>query len=153
MANWLEETETLVHKGRIKVPYTWWVGETGTDFFNSIKNDKTITGTYCPKCEQVFVPPRKTCGRCFSQDLEPRTLGAAGTLTSYTIPRRKSDLAPMEGLFAYGIIKLDGADVGLVHLVAGFEEGDLETGLRVEAVFREDRQGNILDIEYFRPSK
>ena len=153
MTHWLEETETLVHKGRIKVPYTWWVGETGTDFFNAIRDDKTITGSFCPNCNQVFVPPRKTCGRCFKQDLELRKLGSSGVLTSFTIPRRKSDLAPREGLFAYGIIKLDGADVGLVHLVAGFEDGALKTGLKVEAVFKEDRQGNILDIEYFRPSK
>ncbi|MFH1136237.1 MAG: Zn-ribbon domain-containing OB-fold protein [Pseudomonadota bacterium] len=153
MTHWLEETESLVHKGRIKVPYTWWVGETGTDFFNAIKDDKTITGTFCPSCGRVFTPPRKNCGRCFTQGLERRELGSTGTLTTFTIPRRQTELSPREGLFAYGVVKLEGADVGLVHLIAEFDEGSLRSGMKVEAVFREDRRGEIRDIEYFRPVK
>ena len=70
MPKWLEETEELVISGRIKVPYTWWVGETGTDFFSTLKDEKKITGTYCSKCEMVFIPPRKACGRCFNESME-----------------------------------------------------------------------------------
>ena len=104
-------------------------------------------------CGQVFIPPRKDCGRCFKQDLEWRELGAAGTLTTFTIPRRRTELTPREGLFAYGIVRLEGADAGLVHLIAEFEEGTLRTGMKVEAVFKEERRGDIRDIEYFRPVK
>ncbi|MFH1092139.1 MAG: Zn-ribbon domain-containing OB-fold protein [Pseudomonadota bacterium] len=152
MPEWLKETEEMVYSGRIKVPYTWWVGETGTDFFNALKDEKKILGRYCPGCDLVFVPPRKTCGRCFTQDMQWRELGTQGTLTTYTIPRVRQDIHPLEPPFAYGIIKLDGADTGLTHLLAEFKEGGLKSGMRVEAVFREEPTGGLLDIRYFRPA-
>jgi len=151
MSTWLEETEGLVHSGRIKVPYTWWVGETGTHFFESLRDNKQILGAYCAKCDMVFVPPRKTCGRCFHTGMEWRELGKEGVLTTYTIPRYREEMHPLEPPFALGIIKLDGADTGLAHLIGDFKEGELRTGMRVKAVFREDREGNILDIHYFKP--
>ncbi|MEW6440331.1 MAG: Zn-ribbon domain-containing OB-fold protein [bacterium] len=151
MTSWMDETEDHVHRGRIKVPYTWWVGETGSRFFAALRDDKKILGTCCTRCRMVFVPPRKDCGRCFSRSLEWRELGRQGTLTTYTTPRYQEPLHPMPPPFAFGIIRLDGADTGLTHLVGEFRQGELEAGLRVEAVFRDDRQGNILDIRYFRP--
>ena len=152
MTAWLEETEALVLKGRIKVPYQWWVGDTGTRFFVSIRDHKKITGTYCQKCDMVFVPPRQVCGRCFSPDLVWREVGTAGELVSYTIPRYRLDMHPLEQPFAYGLVKLDGADTALTHLISGFEGGQLKKGIRVKAVFREERVGNILDILYFKPA-
>ncbi len=153
MPKWLEETEELVHSGRIKVPYTWWVGETGTDFFNALMGEKKIMGTYCSKCEMVFIPPRKACGRCFNERMEWRDVGPEGTLITYTVPGYRSDIHPLEPGFAYGIIKLDSADTGITHLISEYEEGEIKAGMRLEAVFNEEPQGNILDIKYFRPVK
>jgi len=46
------------------------------------------------------------------------------------------------------IIKLDGADVGFVHIIK--EDLDkLKNGVRVTAKFKEDRTGHILDIDSF----
>lgn len=151
MSGWIDETEDVVYSGRIKVPYTWWVGETGTHFFESMRDEKKILGTHCPKCDMVFIPPRKTCGRCFSAELQWKEVGPEGTLITYTIPRSRQDIHPLDQPFAFGIIKLDGADTGLTHLVAEFKAGQLRSGIRVEAVFRDNREGNILDIHYFRP--
>lgn len=151
MTDWIEQTEDMVYSGRIKVPYTWWVGETGSHFFATLRDEKKILGAYCSKCDMVFIPPRKACGRCFNQDMEWREIGDEGTLLTYTVPAAKADIHPMEPPFAFGIIKLDGADTGLTHLVAEFKEGELKSGIRVKAVFKEDREGNILDIRYFKP--
>jgi uncharacterized OB-fold protein len=53
---------------------------------------------------------------------------------------------------AYGIIKLDGADTGFVHMLGEVDLDKIKIGMRVKAVFREDeRKGNILDINYFKP--
>jgi hypothetical protein len=81
-----------------------------------------------------------------------REVGPEGTLLTYTTPRDRAEIHPLELPFAYGIIKLDGADTGLTHLVAGFAAGQLRAGLRLEPVFRDRREGNILDIRYFRPT-
>lgn len=151
MTDWLETAEELVLSGRIKVPYTWWVGETGSRFFVSLRDEGKILGTWCPDCDMVFVPPRKACGRCFNQDMSWREVGPRGTLVTYTTPGYREDIHPLDPPFAYGIIKLDGADTGLTHLLSEYEEGQLKCGLRVAPVFSGNPEGTILDIRYFRP--
>lgn len=151
MAKGIEETEVFFYPGQINVPYPWSVGETGAHFFTALRDEKKILGTYCSRCDRVFIPPRKVCGRCFYPQMQWREVGHEGTLLTYTIPRYTDKTRPIEHPFAFGIIKLDGADTGLTHIIGEFDETKLKSGIRVEAVFREKREGNILDIRYFRP--
>lgn len=151
MSDWQKETEPMVLKGRIKVPYTWSVGETGTAFFEAIKKDRKIMGTYCPSCDLVFIPPRKTCGRCFNKEMSWRELGRQGRVTTFTEPYYQTTIQPSQKPFAYGLIKLDGADTALCHIITDFTPEQLKVGLRVEAVFKEDPRGGIMDIECFKP--
>ena len=51
----------------------------------------------------------------------------------------------------YGVIQLDGADSGMTHLIGGIDPDAIEIGMRVTPVFIENRNGNILDIVYFKP--
>jgi len=71
------------------------------------------------------------------------------TVTRYPVP----GIQPQKPPFAMGIVKLDGASTGLVHLLGGMDVNEFRVGMRMQAVFREKRQGNYLDIEYFRPLK
>ena len=59
METWLEEVEPLTLKGQIAVPYTWWVGETGSRFLASLRDEGKILGNRCDQCNTVYVPPRK----------------------------------------------------------------------------------------------
>jgi uncharacterized OB-fold protein len=59
----------------------------------------------------------------------------------------------MKPPFAYGIILLDGASTGMVHFLGEVDSEEIKPGMRVEAVFKEERIGDILDIRYFRPVK
>jgi len=147
----MEETEAMVHRGRIKVPYRWWVGETGSRFLVALRDERRILGTRCPVCDKVFVPPRKACGQCFHPEMEWREVGPEGELTTHTIPRYRESIHPLAAPFAFGIVRLDGADTGFTHLLGEYREEDLRSGLRVEAVFRDAQEGNVLDICYFRP--
>jgi uncharacterized OB-fold protein len=49
------------------------------------------------------------------------------------------------------VIKLDGADTGLTHIIGEADPSEVKIGMRVEAVLKENREGNILDIKYFKP--
>jgi hypothetical protein len=60
---------------------------------------------------------------------------------------------PMDPPYLLGIIRLDGADTGLCHFLGETSFEELRVGMKVEAVFKENREGNILDIAYFRPIK
>jgi uncharacterized OB-fold protein len=145
--------EALVYHGRIKVPYTWSVGEYGSRFFHELMEKKTIWATKCPTCQKVFLPPRKTCPECFAPIGEWIEVGPAGNVVTFTIVRYSAHQHPVPAPFAIGIIKLDRADTGIVHLIGGGEIDEICSGMRVEPVFSEEKRGNLLAIEYFKPTE
>jgi len=150
MAGWLEEVEALSYKGQIKVPYTWSVGEIGSRFLVALRDERKILGNRCKKCNTVFVPPRKNCGKCFLEIAreEFQEVSDEGIVAAYTIVRYNSPTQPVTAPFAYAIIKLDGADVGFIHLIkTGLDK--LKNGARLRAMFQEERRGHILDIDSF----
>ena len=51
--------------------------------------------------------------------------------------------------FAWAMIRLDGADVPMVHCVAASGEEDVSTGARVRAVWADETKGFITDIRCF----
>lgn len=137
--------------GWVIMPYTYSVGPAASRFFVELRDNQRIMGIRCAKCNRVYVPPRSTCVKCFSKLEEWVELSSKGTLMSYTVIHYPLPIHPMETPFVYGIIQLDGADTGIVHLLGEFDFENLRIGMRVEAVFSEQPKGNILDIKYFRP--
>lgn len=146
-----EEDGVLVHQGVIRVPYTWAAGRPASRFYIGLRGGK-IYGIRCPHCQLVFVPPKKTCHRCFLELDNWVEVKDTGTLVTFTIVHYfEPGLHPIRPPFAYGIIKLDGADTGMVHFIRARDYSLLKEGLRVKAVFRKNPQGNYLDISYFKP--
>ena len=151
MGKWTEQVEELVHHGRIKVPYTWSVGEVGSRFFLELRDHKKIFGKRCPACKKVLVPARKICGQCSRQTEDWVEVSDQGTVQTFTVVRYSSDVQPLKPPFGYAIIRLDGADTGMAHLLSGSDPTKWRVGMRVKAVFQENRTGSILDIAYFQP--
>ncbi len=151
METWLEGLEPAVEHQELKVPYRYSMGPTASKFFAEIRDNKMIMGIRCPQCNLVYVPPRSTCGRCFSLLEEWKEIGSRGTLQAYTRVRYQTPVQPVPAPFVYGIIKLEGADTGLPHLVGGLEGKEPRIGMALQAVFKENRAGNMLDIVYFQP--
>ena len=99
----------------------------------------------------MFTPPRKTCPDCFVPIGEWVEVGPNGTLITFTIVRYSAQTHPFPPPFAIGIIQLDRAETGLVHLIGGVEVEGIRSGMRVKPAFKEDRGGSLLDISYFEP--
>jgi uncharacterized OB-fold protein len=74
-----------------------------------------------------------------------------GILESYTIVYKSEPIHIVDTPFALGIIKLDGADTGMVHRLGETDFKKIRIGMRVRAVFNEGRKGDIRDIKYFKP--
>jgi len=145
------ENGTRVHRSRIKLPYNWWLGEIGSRFYANIRDHRKITGIRCPQCRLVFVPPKANCPKCFSRMEEWVELKDTGILINFTIVRyRIPSIQPMEPPFALGIIQLEGADTGVMHLLGEVDFKELRLGMKVKAVFSEARKGHLLDIKYFK---
>jgi uncharacterized OB-fold protein len=128
------------------------VGATGTTFLKAIRDEKKIMGIKCPSCGKVYVPPRSHCPTCFSRMSEWVDLSGKGTLSSYTVVRYEEPYLPKPVPFAYGVIQMDGADTGMAHILGEVDLDKIKVGMRLEPVFKDEREGSILDIDYFKPS-
>jgi uncharacterized OB-fold protein len=138
------------------LPYNYAIGKLAVKFFEELKKNKKIFGSKCPKCGKVHMPPRAVCAECFVQmtlkdmiELPPR-----GTLEGFTVVNYPFTDPTTGGLrpfpYGYAIFKLDGADTYMMHFVDETDPSKLKIGQRVEAVFKEKREGNIGDIPYFK---
>lgn len=146
-----ERDGLLIHQGVIRVPYTWAAGEVASKFYVGLR-DKKIYGIRCPTCVVVLVPPKKVCHRCFNDLSEWVEVSNEGALETFTVVHYcETKLHPMKAPFAYGIIRLDGADTGMTHLIGEADLKGIKEGMRLKAVFRKVPKGDYLDIEYFKP--
>ncbi len=140
----------------------YYAGKVGSRFFIALRDEKKILGIRCRTCNRVYFPPRNTCGRCFSQLSEDDMLeiGLNGTLETFTridyevvsVLARDHESNQPAPVF-YGIIKLDGADTGMAHLIGEVEFKNLKIGMRMQPVFADSPEANILAIRYFKPAQ
>ncbi len=151
MSNPFKDVEPMVYKSRINVPYRWWAGDTASKFFISLRDGKKILGTKCARCGKVFIPPRKTCPLCFTANEAWVEVKPTGTVTAFTIARRQTAALMKKVPVIFGLIRLDGADTSMLHIIEGVKPGDMKIGMKVEAKFADARKGVMSDIEYFRP--
>lgn len=146
-----KDREILVSEQVLQVPFCYSAGKVTSRFFRALRDEAAIYGIRCPACGKVYVPPRSVCGACFINTTEWIPLSGEGVVESFTELRYKESVHPSEAPFIIGVIKPDGADTAMTHLIRGVSEKDLRIGRRVRAVFAEERKGQILDISHFEP--
>ena len=152
-----QEEEIVIMPGAWNLPFRHTAGRFASRFFRELRDSQKIYGVRCPQCRRVLLPPRPMCERCFAPIDEWVEVGHQGTLEAFTIcyvPFLGQPPPPV-GMV---VVKLDGADTCLQHILSGVDLSDpdkardvVKIGMRVEAVWREQRRGEILDIQYFKP--
>lgn len=149
----LEGMDVWVYHGQINIPNTYSAGAVGSRFLIELRDNKRIMGTRCPKCNLVYVPARSVCRDCFGQLSEWVEVSQQGTLLTHAVARQPTLVQPVTPPITYGIIQLDGADTGFVHMLGEVDPQQLKVGMRVKAVFKTKKQrvASILDIKYFKP--
>ena len=147
----LEGMDVWIYHGQIYIPNIYSAGAVGSRFLTELRDSKRIVGTRCPACNRVYVPARSVCKDCFGQLDEWVEVSDKGTVLSYSVCHQPNPVQPVEAPLVYGIIQLDGADTGLVHMLGELDFDQLRIGMRVQAVFKEERAASILDIKYFKP--
>ena len=149
----LEGMDVWVYHGQIYIPNTYSAGAVGSRFLIELRDNKKIMGTRCPICNLVYVPARSVCRDCFGELSEWVEVSHKGTLLTYTVACESNPIQPVSTPIVYGIVQLDGADTGFVHMLGEVDPEKLKIGTKVKAVFKskKERQGSILDIKYFKP--
>ena len=144
--------ETMVLEGEINVPYNYNTGEIVGKFYDELEENRKLMGIQCPTCRTVYFPPRQTCGPCFENMEEWVEVGPEGVVTNFTVVRyAEPAYQPVPVPYVQALIKLDGADTPFVHLLGEAAPDEITAGMRVKAVFAEEKTGNILNIKYFKP--
>ncbi|HOB87209.1 MAG TPA: zinc ribbon domain-containing protein [Bacillota bacterium] len=157
----------------ITVPFRWTCGPVYGRFLGGLK-EKQLLGFECPRCQEVYCPPQDICPRC-GGDFDPeqcRPLGEEGDLVSFTVveanlfgPRPDDEylrrrihpadlgehplLWPPDPPYAIVMVRLDGAANNFLHLARGEDLSRLQVGCRMRAVWKEEREGFLLDLDRF----
>lgn len=129
-------TDFDVFEERIEIDYYRSTAPSVRAFLTSLRDDAEIVGSTCDGCGHVEVPPRDACPACGADVDTFEPVSSEGELISWTD----------DGEDAFGVVRLDGTDAGFVHALL---DDDAEVGARVQAVFADDREGHLTDIEGF----
>jgi len=153
--------ETLKKEPPLELEYRDWkpqylysLGEL-SPFFREIKNNRKLLASKCPQCKKVWMPPRGDCPDCY-EEVEWIPISGEGTVVACSYVYFKGHGVEVLGYidvpYVYALIHLDGADTYMSHGIKPKSQkmGEIVTGTRVKAIFRENRRGTIGDF-YFVP--
>ena len=114
--------------------------------------------------QQKILGTKSTAGKVFSPaaEFDPETneplkemveVGPGGVVESFSWIENPQHHHLIKEPFAFALIKLDGADTSMLHMVAQCKEADLSIGLRVKANWSEIQEQRITDIKFFTIEK
>ena len=144
--------EAPLHQDTVmEFPYRHSTGEAIGRFLAGLKEQKKIWGQRVAG-QGVVVPPLGYSEVDGSADAQWVEVADRGVVTAFAIVHKPiAQLHPYEQPFAFVLVRLEGADTSLPHVVAD-DLSQLRIGTRVEAVWKSDadRVGSLRDIERFR---
>lgn len=142
--------EPMSQRMTVQFPYKHSTGEVTGRFLAGLKEQKRIWGRRVSG-QGVVVPPSSYSEVDATGGGEWVEVKDEGTVTAVAVVEK-----PIEGLhheqqpFAFVLVKLDGADTAMAHVVRE-RVGEVRVGSRVKAVWAPDdqRTGTIRDIACF----
>jgi uncharacterized OB-fold protein len=141
--------EVLVADHAIEYTYTRSTGPVIGAFLTGLR-DKQIKGVRGVD-GRVLVPPAEY-DPVTSEDLtEVVDVADTGVVTTWSWNDAPSAGQPLDRPFAWALVRLDGADTGLLAAVDVSDVAAMRTGLRVRARWADERVGSIRDLECFVP--
>ena len=133
----------------MEFPYKHSTGETIGRFLAGLQQQQKIWGQRVAG-QGVVVPPlgySEIDASVGGEWVEVKPSGTVTAVAGVTTPL--PGLHPSEAPFAFVLVKLDGADTALAHIVVDGHDR-VQIGSRVEAVWADERTGTIRDIARFR---
>ena len=140
---------------QITLQYRFPAGRTATKFFTALREEGRILASKDAE-GNVMLPPRPVCGLSGLPMDEWVEVGPDAVLAGCTIVYVPF-IDPMTGNqrpvpYGFGLVRFDGADTSIYHLVDATEPDQIGVGRRVSPVFkpREERIGSLADIRHFK---
>ncbi|GAB4304706.1 MAG: hypothetical protein Kow0090_20320 [Myxococcota bacterium] len=156
MANDLKysDEDSFIVEGKLALPYQYFAGRIGSKFLTALRDEKKILGIKCDKTDKVFVPPKSVNEKDLSEKCSKWVeLSGAGAVTGFTVVRYEEPYQPLKPPYILALIKLDGADNSIAHIIKGVSPENMRVGLRVRPVFAERTTSTIMGIDHFVPDE
>jgi uncharacterized protein len=139
-------TETRVVSNTLEFPYSRTLGPTIGAFAAGLREQRlfaarTIGG-------RMLMPPVEYDPET-SDATEPELIevGPEGVVESWSWVPEPSGRQPFDRPFAFAMIRVDGTDTGMIHVLTAESPADISTGMRVRPVWKDERSGRIDDIQ------
>jgi len=145
----MAEPEILRQGFELGYTYTRSTGPVVGRFLTGLR-DKKIVGTRGDD-GTVYVPPMEFDPKTASALDEFVEVSDCGEVVSWCWVKQPRESHPLQQPFAWALVRLDGADVPMVHAVAAPGEADMATGMRVRVRWADEPRGYITDISCFEP--
>ena len=100
---------------------------------------------------RVLVPPTEYDPQTGEDLTEMVEVGPQGTVTTWAWVRKPMPKHPIQTPFAWALITPDGASTPMLGAVEAASIDAVSTGMRVEPVWRDEREGHINDLACWRP--
>lgn len=143
----MSQPEILNQAFELGYTYTRSTGPVVGRFLTELR-DRNIVGIKASD-GRVVVPPMEYDPDTAEELSEFVAVGQEGEIVSWAWVHEPREAHPSEQPFAWAMIKLDGADVPMIHWVRAGAESKVTTGARVRAVWADETIGFITDINGF----
>lgn len=133
----------------IEYPFTRTVGPVQSAFLTGLREGVVLgirrsDGT-------VLVPPVEYDPDTAEELSELVELPDTGTVTTWAWEPDPDSRQPLDRPFAWALVRFDGADTAMLHVVDAGSPDALRTGARVRVRWAAEREGAITDIACFEP--
>jgi len=150
----MSEKIIVSNKGPVRAEFAFWVGQYMDKFYDALEKKKII-GNKCPKCGDVFVPPRKICGKCYEKisidnnwvDLPDTGSLKNYTLTYYKVNDRSSRKVKKPQII--GMVQIDGSSTAIVNRLLDMAPEEIKMGMKLKVNWEEKTKGDPSDIKGF----
>ncbi len=142
-----DEPEVLSQNYELGFSYTRSTGPVVGRFLTALKNRRLLGNRGADGT--VYAPPVEYDPHTAAPVDDFVELADRGVIVSWVWVSLPQPRHPLDRPFAYALIKLDGADVPMLHLVDAPGEAALSSGMRVVARWADVTRGHITDIAWF----
>ncbi len=135
----------------IEYPFKRTTGPVVGAFLTGLR-ERILLGTRASD-GRVIVPPAESDPVTGDDLTELVEVGPGGEVTTWAWVHHPHPKHPLDRPFAWALVRLDGADTAMLHVVDAGTVDAMRTGMRVEPRWRDEREGAIGDLACFTPEQ
>ncbi|MEV6114516.1 OB-fold domain-containing protein [Streptomyces sp. NPDC052109] len=133
----------------VEFPFTRSLGPVQSAFLTGLR-ERVVLGVRTTD-GRTLVPPVEYDPVTAEEIRDLVEVSATGTVTTWAWNHRPRRGQPLATPFAWVLVRLDGAETGLLHALDAHGPEAVRTGMRVRVRWAEERTGAITDIACFEP--